>query len=236
LRIILTYLSFLLILSFSNVCGQAIFNDKPDIDNSPYPINYPSLYYEVKIAILNEFTTLDLFYDETVQEYIDLFLTDRKKDYLIYRERSEKYFPLLERYLREYKIPPEIKYMAVLESGLSPRACSPSMAVGLWQFKEKTGSHFGLRIDEYHDERLDPELSTIAACQYLTKLYHDFNNWELSLLAYNAGPTSLRNAIKQNGGETEYTSLSPHLSVPAQRYLPALVALIYLFENHNHHF
>ncbi len=205
-------------------------------ERSVSPLKYPPLYYEIKIAVLNEFTTLDLFYDETVQEYIDLFLTRRKSDYLIYRQRSEKYFPLLEKYLSDYKIPPEIKYIAVLESGLSPEACSPSMAVGLWQFKERTGSHFGLEINDYRDDRLDPELSTIAACKYLTRLYGDFNNWDLSLLAYNTGPTSLRNSIKKNGGDTSYKSLHPHLSVSTKRYLPALVALIYLFENHNNHF
>jgi len=197
---------------------------------------YPQLYYEIQIAELNKKTTLDLFYDETVQEYIDLFLGERKRDYMIFRERAKKYFPLLEKYLYAFNIPPELKYMAVLESGLSPTAVSPSQAVGLWQFKERTGSHFGLRIDSYRDDRTDPVLSTIAACRYLNRLYLRFSDWELSLIAYNAGPTTLTRAIEKNGGNPEYTALMPHLSTAAQRYLPALVALIYLFENHEMHF
>lgn len=126
--------------------------------------------------------------------------------------------------------------MAVLESGLSPTAVSPSLAVGMWQFKEKTGSHFGLEINNYIDERTDPELSTIAACRYLTHLYQRFNSWELSMLAYNAGPTALSNAIQKNNGQSDYYSLVGHLSIPAQRYLPAFIAIIYLFENHDNHF
>jgi membrane-bound lytic murein transglycosylase D len=200
------------------------------------PIHYPELYYEIQIARLDKIYSLDLFYDKTVQEYIDLFLTERIEDYFIFRERSRAYFPMLEKYLEEYDLPAEIKYMAVLESGLSPTAISPSMAVGMWQFKEKTGIHFGLQIDSSIDERTDPELSTIAACRYLKYLYKRFNSWELSMLAYNAGPTALSNAIMQNNGESEYYSLVNHLPRPAQRYLPAFIALIYLFENYENHF
>lgn len=200
------------------------------------PVSYPELYYEIQIANLDKKLTLELFYDQTVQEYIDLFLNERLADYIVFKERSFIYFPMFEKYLAEYNLPPEIKYLAVLESGLSPTACSPSMAVGMWQFKEKTGTAFGLKINKLVDERTDPELSTIAACQYLKRLYERFNNWELSLLAYNAGPTALSNVIELNKGDLDYSTLVTHLPVPAQRYLPALVAIIYLFENYENHF
>jgi membrane-bound lytic murein transglycosylase D len=205
-------------------------------DHKLIPVHYPELYYEIQIARLDKIYNLNLFYDKTVQEYIDLFLTDRIEDYIIFRERSRVYFPMLEKYLKEYNLPAEIKYMAVLESGLSPTAISPSLAVGMWQFKEKTGSHFGLQINSSIDERTDPELSTIAACRYLKHLYKQFNSWELSMLAYNAGPTTLSNAINQNKGKSDYYSLVNHLPRPAQRYLPAFIALIYLFENYENHF
>ncbi len=205
-------------------------------DASGKPYLYPELYYEIQIAELNRKTTLELFYDETVQEYIDTFLGPRKDQYLEFRDRSEFFFPLFEKYLTEFDIPDEIKYLSVLESGLRPEACSPSMALGLWQFKEKTGIHYGLTISGAQDERLSPELSTIAACRYLTTLYQIYNNWELSLLAYNTGPTTLDRAIIKNGGIRDYFSLHPHLSPSTKRYLPALVALIYLFENHETHF
>lgn len=218
-----------------------------DTDMAPAPISkpgpaqagptmFPELYYEIKIAYLNEETSLELFYDETVEEYINLFLTSRKSDYLIFKERAVEYFPIIEEYLKEYNMPPELKYVAVLESGLNPAAVSPSKAIGLWQFKKATGQSFGLKINGSHDDRLDPELATKAACTYLTELYEFFGSWELSLLAYNTGPTALNNAIRANNGSSEYFSLLPHLSSSTQRYLPALMAIIYLFENHGNHF
>ena len=229
-------LFLLLLIVYQSVNAQFITLEGYISEKAGAPEDLSPLYYRIQIDELNKKTTLNLFYDETVQEYIDLFLSSRKKDYLIYRQRSQKFFPFIQRYLETYNIPLEIKYMAVLESGLSPTAVSPSQAVGLWQFKEKTGAYFGLEINENFDQRLDPEQSTIAACKYLTHLNKNFNNWNLSLLAYNAGPTALRRAIEANYGNEDYPSLREHLSIPAQRYLPALVALIYLFENHDYHF
>lgn len=196
---------------------------------------HPDLYYEIQIAELNKNTSLSLYYDESVQEYIDLFLTERLEDLLIFRERSEDIFPLLEKLLKEQNIPEELKYLAVLESGLSPTAVSPSQAVGLWQFKEATARSFGLAINESIDDRNDPTLSTMAACKYLNWLNNEFHDWNLSLLAYNAGPTYLRQQIKYNRSN-DYLALLPYLTDPAQKYLPALVALIYLFNNFENHF
>ncbi len=199
-------------------------------------ITYPSLFYEVQIAMLNQNTELELFFDEEVENYINLFLTERHEIFIQYLKRADLYFPIFERYLSSYQIPPEIKYLPVLESGLSPHAVSPSLAVGLWQFKEPTGSSFGLKIDENVDERTNPELSTIAACKYLTYLNSSFNNWHLSLLAYVSGPTTIRNAQKQVNQKDNYFELYPYLTRPAQKYLPALVAIIYLFNNAEYHF
>lgn len=197
---------------------------------------YPSLYYEIQIAELNRTTELDLFFNEEVENYINLFLNERKEIFLGYLEKSKNYFPLFEKVLLEYNIPAEIKYLPVLESGLSPYAVSPSNAVGLWQFKEKTGASFGLEINNYVDDRMDPELSTIAACRYLNHLNSEFKNWSLALLAYNAGPTFLRSIDKNLVGQKDYYQFYPFLPVPTQKYLPALIAIIYLFNNAQIHF
>lgn len=199
------------------------------------PLNYPELYYEIYIAGLNENTQLDLFYDEDVQSYIDLFLTERIEDLILFMERSEHYFPMFETYFSEYNIPEEMKFLAVLESGLSPTAISPSQAVGLWQFKEKTGAHYGLKINEYQDDREDPVLSTIAACKYLNRLNEEFKDWNTTLLAYNAGPSFLRQQLRI-AKSNEYHIIYPLITEPAQKYLPALIAIIYLFNNFENHF
>ena len=200
-----------------------------------FPLYYPEIYYEIQIAELNRSASLNFEYDDKVGEYIKLFLDDRKEDLLIFIERSEKYFPIIEPILAEQNLPDELKYLAVLESGLSPMAVSVSEATGLWQFKVPSGREMGLTINDYIDERCDPELSTIAACRYLNYLYNRFNSWELSLLAYNAGPNYLDRCIKSLDSRDLHV-LNPNLTPAAQKYLPALTALVYLFNNYQNHF
>ena len=141
------------------------------------PNNYPELYYEIQIAYLNKNTDLTLFFGPVVREYIDAFLSHRSDQLQYTYTLSDEYFPLFERYLKEYGIPSEVKYLPVVESGLSTVACSPSYARGLWQFKKRTGIYYGLTINSFVDEREDPELSTIAACKYLKDLYDQFHRW-----------------------------------------------------------
>jgi peptidoglycan lytic transglycosylase D len=200
------------------------------------PITYPDLFYEIHLAELNTYTDLDLFFDENVRNYIDKYLIERTDQLPELEKKIDIYFPLFEKYLKEYNLPEEIKYLPIIESGLSPVACSPSLAVGLWQFKKETAEYFGLSVNEFLDEREDPELSTMAACRYLSSLYSQFEDWNLVLLAYNAGPTSIRKAIRMAGGSKNYNDIYPWLSDPAKKYIPALNAVIYLFNNFENHF
>ncbi|MCK4922533.1 MAG: lytic transglycosylase domain-containing protein [Bacteroidales bacterium] len=224
-------------LFISSAYGQFYSIEAIAIRASHYNLSFdhPDLYYEIQIAEMNKNTSLSLFYDENVQSYINLFLTERIEDLILFKKRSELIFPMLEELLAEQNIPEEIKFMAVLESGLSPSAVSPSQAVGLWQFKEITAKSFGLKIDGNQDDRNDPSLSTIAACKYLNYLNAEFQDWNLSLLAYNAGPTYLRQQIRRTKTK-EYYMLVPHLTDSARNFLPALVAIIYLFNNFENHF
>lgn len=196
---------------------------------------FPELYYEIQIAEMNRYSEIGLFYDESVQAYINLYLDERMDQIPGLIAQAENYFPLFEKHLNEYQIPEEIKYVPVIESGLSPYACSPSKARGLWQFKEATASQYGLMVDQFRDDREDPLLSTIAACKYLSDLFDEFGDWQLALIAYNCGPTTLQNAIKNAGGNTDYATIHPFLPKPAQRYIPALIAVIYLLRNFDHH-
>ncbi|HYW96806.1 MAG TPA: lytic transglycosylase domain-containing protein [Bacteroidales bacterium] len=205
-------------------------------DKNTGHVAYPDLYYEINIAELNTSTSLYLYYDTRVQYYIDLYLNQRKEQLKEIVHLSDRYFPLFEKHLDTNKIPVEIKYLPVLESALSPTACSPSAAVGLWQFKEKTGRYYGLLINNIRDDRTDPELSTMAACRYLKDLYREFHDWNLALLAYNAGPVAVRKALKKNGNSADLQSIISDLPEPARNYLPALIAIIYLFHDYNTHF
>jgi membrane-bound lytic murein transglycosylase D len=195
--------------------------------NSTLSIN-PDLVNKNCIESLNQKTPLELEYNPVVKKSIDHFLKDRKKDIEIYLGRSNYYFPIIEQALDRYNLPLELKYIAIIESGLNPFAKSPSGAVGLWQFLFNTCSLFDLHVDSYIDERRDPYKSTDAACKYLEYLYTTFHDWNLVLASYNGGPGEVRKAIERSGGKTGYWDLRPYLSKQAADYVPDFIAIIYL--------
>ncbi len=197
--------------------------------------NIPDLYFECQIALMSETSTIPLFYNPLVREYIEIFLVGRSTQLPGLTNLSSTYFPIFETKLETNGLPLELKYLPVIESGLNPKALSPSGAFGLWQFKAETGRSFGLIVNESSDERSDPLKSTVAACSYLKYLYGIFGDWQLSLLAYHAGPSTVKNAIKKAGGKTNFNSISEFLPIPTQRYLPSYIAMMYVLNNYKKH-
>lgn len=180
--------------------------------------------------------TIPLTYNTTVHGFIDYF-TVRNRDYTRTMQRKQDlYFPMFEQYLEQYKLPDELKYLSIIESGLNPRAVSRARAVGLWQFMSGTGRYFGLYNDYYRDDRMDPEKSTDAACRYLAQLYRIFGNWELALAAYNSGPGTVRKAVRRSGYKKSFWEVYPHLPRETRAYVPQFIAIIYALnytEEHN---
>ncbi len=179
---------------------------------------------------------IPLTYNNTVHGFIDFF-TVRNRDYArMVQRKQDLYFPLFEESLAKYNLPDELKYLSIIESGLNPRAVSRARAVGLWQFMSGTGKYFGLQIDWYVDDRMDPEKSTDAACRYLSQLYRIFGNWELALAAYNSGPGTVRKAIRRSGYKKSFWEVYPHLPRETRAYVPQFIAIIYTLnyaEQHN---
>ena len=140
------------------------------------------------------------------------------------------YFPLFEETLDRYGLPLELKYLAVVESGLNPMARSHAGARGLWQFMYATAKYQGLRIDSYIDERRDPVRSTEAACKYLSRLYSLYDDWYLALAAYNAGPGNVNRAIRRSGGKRNFWEIRFFLPRETRNYVPAFMAVAYLME------
>ena len=161
-----------------------------------------------------------------VLAYVRLF-TERQRNYTQrVLEREQFYFPTFEKYLAQYNLPIELKYLSVVESALIPTAKSPVGAVGLWQFMPPTASDLRLKRDEWVDERMQPEKATEAACKHLRYLYAIFHDWELVLAAYNWGAGNMQRVMRKTG-KRNFWELYPHLPAETRNYVPTFTAIMY---------
>lgn len=184
----------------------------------------PELYRD-RIACLEQ--NMSLTYNERVHAFINYFTVKDREYTRMMMRRKNLYFPIFEKYLAKYKLPDELKYLSIIESGLNPRAISRVRAVGLWQFMSATGKYYGLNNDWYIDERMDPEKATESACRYLRDLYNMFHDWELALAAYNTGPGNVKRAIRRSGYKRSFWEIYPHLPRETRSYVPQFVAITY---------
>lgn len=189
---------------------------------------YDDYTFEARLAKLDAVSPFDLVYNSHVKGFIDLY-TIRKRS-LVSRMMglAQLYYPMFEEVFDRYNIPLELKHLAVIESALNPNARSRAGAQGLWQFMYPTGKLYGLSVNSYIDERSDPYKATVAAAEYLKSLYSLFNDWQMVLAAYNAGPGTISKAIRRSGGKKTYWEIRPYLPKETQGYVPAFIAANYV--------
>ncbi|AWK03594.1 lytic transglycosylase [Flavobacterium crocinum] len=195
----------------------------------------PTELLKQRLAAMNEKSPFEIEYNQGLENIIKSFLKNRKKSFSRLMALSEYYFPIFEESFAKSNIPLEIKYLAVVESALNPKAVSRMGATGLWQFMYGTGKQYALKIDSYIDERSDPLKATAACSEYMTKMFNIFGDWELVLASYNSGPGNVTKAIRRSGGKTKYWDIRNYLPKETQGYVPAFLATMYLFEYHKEH-
>ncbi|MFW0736718.1 LysM peptidoglycan-binding domain-containing protein [Flavobacterium sp. T12S277] len=195
----------------------------------------PTDLLKQRLQAMNGKSPFTIEYNQGLENIIKSFLKNRKKSFSRLMSLSEYYFPIFEDAFAKQNVPLEIKYLAVVESALNPKAVSKMGATGIWQFMYGTGKQYALKIDSYIDERSDPLKATAAASEYMSKMFNIFGDWELVLASYNSGPGNVTKAIRRSGGKTKYWDIRSHLPKETQGYVPAFLATMYLFEYHKEH-
>jgi len=221
---------------YSNTLFDTIYKSVSELKYEP--VDYPELptdTLKARLKELNARTPFNIEYNASLESVIKSYLKHRRQSMERLMSLSDYYFPLFEESLDNYDIPLEVKYLAIVESALKPRAKSRVGATGLWQFMFGTGKEYGLNVSSYVDERSDPVKSSVAASKYLARLYKIFGDWDLALAAYNSGPGNVSKAIRRSGGYENYWNIRPHLPRETAGYLPAFLATMYIFEYAEEH-
>ena len=202
-----------------------------DMDSVVFTTDVPDSVLMRRLEEMNSFITLP--FNETVKNFMILYSEKMPAKMSEMMGLSQYYFPIIEETLRRYDLPLELKYVAIIESAFNPRAESRVGAKGMWQFMYRTAISYGLRIDSYADERMDPIASIDAAARYFKDAYRIFGDWSLAISSYNCGSGNVNKAIKRAGGRRDFWSIYTYLPRETRGYVPAMVGAMYAFRYAN---
>ncbi|MCC6349051.1 MAG: LysM peptidoglycan-binding domain-containing protein [Candidatus Eisenbacteria bacterium] len=163
-----------------------------------------------------------------VLKWIEFFTGAGRSTFERWLKRSGRYMELFRTVLQKEGLPPDLVHLVFVESGFNMNARSYAAAVGPWQFLRSTSRLFGLNVNQWVDERKDPEKATVAAARYLKHLYGIFGDWPLALASYNAGEGTVLRAIKSQG-TTNYWDLK--LPRQTEQYVPQFMAALAITRN-----
>ena len=213
----------LLLLSAILLVGSSFL--QPNSAFKSYGLSDPSKVFALDIAenysFAGETVTLD---EHDLRERMDkelLVNTYWQSNTMLMIKRSNKYFPTIERILKEEGVPDDFKYLAVIESGLE-NVNSPAGAKGFWQIMKTTGREMGLEVNSNVDERYHIENATRVACTYLKKAKKKLGSWTLAAASYNRGISGINRLLEKQQAETYYDLL---LNSETRRYVFRILAM-----------
>jgi len=202
----------------------------------PIAIENPLLLsqnYIYKLRLDSIAKTVPLPHNEYVQQYIDIY-AKRKDMFGKMLGLSNYYFPIFEKALKDYNIPQEIKYLTIVESQMNPHAVSRVGATGIWQFMFGTGKAYGLKMDNFVDERKDPVQASYAAAACFRDAFEELGDWLLAIAAYNCGKGNVTRAIDK-AGSRDFWLIRQYLPKETRNYVPAFIAAVYVMNYSNKH-
>ncbi len=208
----------------------------PEDFSSPVPQQVPRITEAQATALEKKIKEEKLRFEypievnDLVKRYIYAYTTRYKKFMEESLARSGKYIDFIRTVLQQQGIPKEIAYLPIIESGFRERARSWMWAKGIWQFMRSTARLYGLRVNWWVDERLDPIRSTYAAAKYLRDLYDRFGDWNLALAAYNGGERRVERAIRR-AGSRDFWKIKRYLKRQTANYVPAFMATVIIATN-----
>ena len=203
---------------------EAVDAESPDEDEEEVEIR-PNRNLGKNSPIPHEF-------NEKVANWIQFFSQRDRERFQLFLDRGEPYREAVQNILEENKVPIDLYYLGLIESGFNFKANSRVKAVGVWQFMKSTGKMYGLGVDSYIDERRDPIRATEAAARYLRDLRKEFGSWYLAMAAYNAGPGRIRSAVRR-AGTRDFWEMVEKKKLPREtmEYIPKFLAARYIGES-----
>jgi membrane-bound lytic murein transglycosylase D len=208
--------------------SQDVTDGEPAPESSDEPAIAATTDPEVEDATYD----VPIVRNESVEDYIEYFQTEIRDKFTLWLERSGRYIPLMRQVFKAHGLPEDLVFVALIESGFNPYAYSRSRAVGPWQFIKGTGRLYGLRIDNWIDERRDPIKSTYAAARYFKDLYDRFGSWPLAMAAYNAGERKIERALVRAKADDFWDLRSTrYIRRETKGYVPKFMAATIIAKN-----